>query len=118
MWNIPPQAGSCPYKLLFRSSLFVTDAPVRDAKRSRTMDQEINQPIEVMAVFEKGRMLPVRFRWNGRVVRIVHVTARWRTNEGRFRKKHYSVIDQNSEFFQLTYKERTSEWFLNKIWVE
>jgi hypothetical protein len=104
MWNIPPQAGSCPYKLLFRSSLFVTDAPVRDAKRSRTMDQEINQPIEVMAVFEKGRMLPVRFRWNGRVV--------------RFRKKHYSVIDQNSEFFQLTYKERTSEWFLNKIWVE
>jgi hypothetical protein len=40
------------------------------------MDQEINQPIEVMAVFEKGRMLPVRFRWNGRVVKIVHVTAR------------------------------------------
>jgi hypothetical protein len=82
------------------------------------MDQEINQPIEVMAVFEKGRMLPVRFRWNGRVVKIVHVTARWRTNEGRFRKKHYSVMNQNSEFFQLTYKERTSEWFLNKIWVE
>jgi len=87
-------------------------------KRSWPMDQEINQPIEVMAVFEKGRMLPVRFRWNGRVVRIVHITSRWRTNEGRFRKKHYSVMDRNSEFFQLTYKERTSEWFLNKIWVE
>jgi hypothetical protein len=87
-------------------------------KRSLPMDQEINQPIEVMAVFEKGKMLPVRFRWNGRVVKIVHITARWRTNEGRFRKKHYSVMNQNSEFFQLTYKERTSEWFLNRIWVE
>ena len=82
------------------------------------MDQEINQPIEVMAVFEKGRMIPVRFRWNGRVIKIIHITSRWRTNEGRFRKKHYSVMNQNSEFFQLTYKERTSEWFLNKIWVE
>jgi hypothetical protein len=82
------------------------------------MDQEINQPIEVMVVFEKGRMIPVRFRWNGRVIKIAKITGWWRTNEGKFRIRHYAVIDQNSQFCQLSYKERTAEWFLNKIWVE
>jgi len=82
------------------------------------MDQEINQPIEVMVVFEKGRMIPVRFRWNGRVIKIAKITGWWRTNEGKFRIRHFAVMDQNSQFFQLTYKERTAEWFLNKIWVE
>jgi len=82
------------------------------------MDQEINQPVEVMVVFEKGRMIPVRFRWNGRVIKIAKLTGWWRTNEGKFRIKHFAVIDQNSQFFQLTYKERTAEWFLSKVWVE
>jgi len=79
---------------------------------------EINQPIEVMVVFQKGRMVPVRFRWNGRVIKIAKLTGWWRTNEGKFRIRHFAVMDQNSQFFQLTYKERTAEWFLSKIWVE
>jgi hypothetical protein len=82
------------------------------------MDQEINQPIEVMVVFQKGRMVPVRFRWNGRVIKIARVTGWWRSNEGKFRIRHYAVIDADSQFCQLSYKERTAEWFLNRIWVE
>lgn len=82
------------------------------------MDQEINQPIEVMVVFQKGRMIPVRFRWNGRVIKIAKITGWWRTDEGKFRIRHFAVIDKSSQFFQLSYKERTAEWFLSKIWVE
>ena len=82
------------------------------------MDQEINQPIEVMVVFQKGRMVPLRFRWNGRVIKIAKITGWWRTNEGEYRIRHYAVIDEDSQFCQLSYKERTAEWFLNKIWVE
>lgn len=82
------------------------------------MDQEINQPIEVMVVFQKGRMIPVRFRWNGRVIKIAKITGWWRTDEGKFRIRHFAVIDKSSQFFQLSYKERTAEWFLSKVWVE
>ena len=32
--------------------------------------------------------------------------------------EYVMVIDHNSQFFQLTYWERTAEWFLSKIWVE
>jgi hypothetical protein len=82
------------------------------------MDQEIDQPIEVIAVFQKGRMVPVRFRWNGRVIKIARVTGWWKSNEGEFKIKHFAVIDKNSQFCQLSYWERTGEWFLDKIWME
>jgi hypothetical protein len=82
------------------------------------MDQEINQPIEVMAVFQKGRMVPLRFKWNGRVIKIAKVTGWWRASQGKFRIRHFAVIDENSQFCQISYRERTAEWFLNKIWVE
>ena len=82
------------------------------------MDQEINQPIEVVVIFQRGRMVPVRFRWNGRMIKIKKITGWWRTNQGEFRIRHYTVIDENSQFCQLSYRERTAEWFLNKIWVE
>lgn len=82
------------------------------------MDQEINQPIEVVVIFQRGRMVPVRFRWNGRMIKIAKITGWWRTNQGEFRIRHYTVIDENSQFCQLSYKERTAEWFLNKIWVD
>lgn len=82
------------------------------------MDQEIDQPIDVIAVFQKGRMVPVRFRWNGRVIKIARVTGWWKSNEGKFKIKHFAVIDKNSQFCQLSYWERTGEWFLDKIWME
>jgi hypothetical protein len=75
------------------------------------MDQEIDQPIDVIAVFQKGRMVPVRFRWDGRVIKIARVTGRWKTSEGKFKIRHFAVIDKNSQFCQLSYRERTGEWF-------
>ncbi len=82
------------------------------------MDQEIDQSIEVVAVFQNGRMIPVRFRWNGRVIKIGRVTGQWKTSQGRYRIKHYAVIDRDCQFYQLSYEERTGEWVLNKVWGE
>jgi hypothetical protein len=82
------------------------------------MDQEIDQPIDVIAAFQEGEMIPVRFRWNGRVIKIARVTGRWKTDEGRFRIKRFAVIDGNLQFCRLSYRERTGEWFPDKIWME
>ena len=82
------------------------------------MDQEIDQPIDVIVVFQKGRMVPVRFRWNGRVIKIARVTGRWKTSQGKSQIRHFAVLDKDSQFCQLSYRERTGEWFLDKIWME
>jgi hypothetical protein len=81
------------------------------------MDQEIDQPIDVIALFQEGKIIPVRLRWNERVIKIVRVTGTWKTSKGRSTIRHFAVVDKDSQFCQLSYRERTSEWFLDKIWM-
>ncbi len=83
-----------------------------------TMYQDMDEQIEVVAVFESHKMKPARFRWNGRVYKISEVTGDWKTNIGAYKVHHFAVVDTSSNFFQLTYDERQTSWMISKIWVE
>ena len=39
------------------------------------MFETLNDSVDVLAVFEGGRLRPLRFRWKGRVIRIGRVTG-------------------------------------------
>jgi hypothetical protein len=82
------------------------------------MYQDMDEPIEVVALFEQHRMRPVRFRWNGRVYKVSEVTGDWKTDIGAYKVHHYAVVDNSSNFFQLSYDERQNSWIISKIWVE
>jgi hypothetical protein len=82
------------------------------------MYQEIEEPIDVIALFEKGRMRPVRFRWKERVYRIAKVTGDWQSEVGRYRLRHFAVIDEASNFFELSFDQYDSVWSLAKVSAE
>jgi hypothetical protein len=82
------------------------------------MYQDMDEPIEVVALFERHKMRPVRFRWSGRTYKISEVTGDWKTDIGAYKVHHYAVVDSSSNFFQLTYDERQTSWVISKIWVE
>lgn len=82
------------------------------------MYQDMDEPVEVVALFQKGKMEPSRFRWNGKVYKISEVTGDWKTDVGSYRVRHFAVVDKSSNFFQLSYDERKTRWVISKIWVE
>jgi hypothetical protein len=82
------------------------------------MYQEMDEPIEVVVLFQNNRMKPSRFRWNGRVYHVSEVTGDWKTDVGAYRVRHFAVVDDSSNFFQLSYDERKTCWVISKIWVE
>jgi hypothetical protein len=82
------------------------------------MYQDIEEPIDVIVIFENGTMKPLRFRWNGRAVKVHRITGTWKADVGQNRIRYFAVLDNASNFFQLAYDERNSLWILNKIWVE
>jgi uncharacterized protein DUF6504 len=84
----------------------------------KAMYQDMDEPIEVVVLFEARKMNPVRFRWNGRVYKISEVTGDWKTDVGAYKVHHYAVVDNSSNFFQLTFDERQTSWIISKIWVE
>jgi hypothetical protein len=82
------------------------------------MYQEMDEPIEVVALFQNNKIKPSRFRWKDRVYKISEVTGDWKTDVGAYRIRHFAVVDNSSNFFQLSYDERKTSWVISKIWVE
>ncbi|MCH9031727.1 MAG: hypothetical protein IIB00_05650 [candidate division Zixibacteria bacterium] len=95
------------------------------------MYQRLDDPIDVVVVFERNRgaqslgsgtrpsgLRPIRFRWKGSSFHIKEITGRWQTRVGTERKLHFSTLDQNSNFFQLSYDLSRSSWHLTKIYLD
>ncbi len=82
------------------------------------MYQDLDEPVDVIATFEKGAIKPLRIRWKGRVHKIARVTGTWRSHKGEDRERHFACVDADDNVFQLTYNDRRTDWVIDKIWVE
>ena len=78
------------------------------------MIESIQEPIEVLARFERGKLLPFRFRWNQSVFRIAKVTGAWEDREGQHRRLHFSVLTDNGDYFELRFHSGDFTWILSK----
>ena len=82
------------------------------------MLEVLNQPVEVLSWFAEGRVRPLRFRWRGKVVRVRRVTGEWSRQEGVGRVLYFSVLAENSDYFELAYDLDRSSWRICRIWLE
>ena len=78
------------------------------------MIESIQEPIEVLARFERGKLLPFRFRWNQSVFRIAKVTGAWEDREGQHLRLHFSVLTDNDDYFELRFHSGDFTWILSK----
>lgn len=82
------------------------------------MYQDLEEDIEVVALFERNSVKPCRFRWRGKVYKVARVTGDWESRLGEGRLRHFAVIDSAANCFQLCYDERHCTWQVAKVWVE
>jgi hypothetical protein len=73
------------------------------------MTIEIDEPINVGAVFSKGAVKPVWFSWKGRQIRIHEVAFTWKTHEGNSNVLHFSVTDGQG-LYEVAYNMSTMGW--------
>ena len=77
------------------------------------MITEINDPIEVGAVFRKGSLEPVWFVWRGRKYPVQRVTFRWKGRSGESWLHSFSVFD-GTNTFELIYDSKLLRWRLGR----
>jgi len=82
------------------------------------MYQDFDVSIDVMALYEKGTLRPLRFCWKGRSFRIARVTGTWKAPQGDMWTRHFSVVDARGNVFFLAYDERRTRWTISKLWME
>lgn len=81
------------------------------------MIESIEEPVEVLARFDRGAMAPFRFRWNQTVFRIAKVTGNWEDREGQYRRCHFAVLTDTNDYFELRFHLKDFVWVLSKTSV-
>ena len=82
------------------------------------MFESLNDPVDVLTAFVDGAMHPIRFRWQGRVVRVRKVTGQWNRREGQAVLRYFAVQGPKVESYELCYDARGPRWTLNRAWRE
>ena len=82
------------------------------------MLEVINYPIDVLGFFSEGKIRPLRFRWRGGVVRVRRVTGEWIRREGVGRVHYFSLLAENSDYFELAYDIAQNRWRICRVWIE
>ena len=55
------------------------------------MFESLNDPVDVLTAFVHGSMRPIRFRWQGRVIRVRKITGQWARREGQAQLRYFAV---------------------------
>ena len=81
------------------------------------MITEINEAIEVGAVFRRAGLRPVWFVWRGRKYSVEQVTYRWKERRGEAWLHSFSVFD-GLHTFELNYDSKLLQWRIGRVSAE
>ena len=81
------------------------------------MFESLRDPIDVIGAFMDGRVQPLRFRWQGRVVRVRKVTGQWTRRVGQTLLRYFADQGPGGESYELCYDPRGPSWILARAWT-
>lgn len=81
------------------------------------MFTQINEDIEVIAVFKQGVATPARFSWHGREYRVEKVNLRYSRFEGRG-KVYYFAVSDSINYFKLRFDTDKMHWSLIESYTD
>jgi hypothetical protein len=84
--------------------------------RTGLMDDVIDEPILVGAVFSNG-IKPVWFMWNNKKHTVKEVTYRWKDRIGEAVVHHFSVVSDTGTIYEITFNSKTLDWRLRNVEV-
>jgi hypothetical protein len=84
---------------------------------SADMFVDVDETVEVVAVFKKDRALPVLLRWGGREYKIKSIDFVHKTHEGETLIHRFAVSD-SSNSFKLSFNTASLRWNLEQVYLE
>lgn len=81
------------------------------------MLEEINEKIQVLALFQDQKLKPFKFMWNNREIRIQKINLNYTTWEGRS-KIYYFAVSDGSNYYKLRFDADQLTWTLIETYVD
>ena len=73
------------------------------------------ESIDVISVFHKKTVRPVKFKYAGRVHVVSKILYTWMTREGSFPVHNFSVLTEDGERFALSLNTYTMDWTISCV---
>lgn len=80
--------------------------------------EDINEAVQVIALFDTKRVRPLRFFWRDRAYHINFVNAAWDDKEGNDKVVYFSVSTKESSTFELIYNTGGFLWKIGRVVVD
>jgi len=80
--------------------------------------EELFEAVEVITYFREGRIIPLKFRWNGRVYVIKNVHGQWKENHGSNWQYHFSIQCDGTDSYELLFDTGDFSWQLARVCLE
>ena len=80
--------------------------------------QDIFETVEVITLFKGGKIKPLRFKWNGRIYKINQIHGHWTSPQGYNKQYHFSLITDNSDYFEIIFDTSNFEWQIARVCLE
>jgi len=82
------------------------------------MVTQVEEPVDVSAVFRSGKMRPMVFIWRNRNYKIHRVLGSYRSMKGRYLEIYYSVMSETPEVYELRFSTDGMSWSLVRVHSE
>ena len=79
--------------------------------------ERVNEPVEVLAAFRRGRLDPLVLKWKGKDECITKVNLMHTEREGREQIHYFSVTGIGASY-RLAYRPLAFQWVLEEMWLE
>ncbi len=80
--------------------------------------EDLFESIDVITYFRNGKLIPLKFRWNGRIYKVKQVNGSWKENQGYGRQYHFSVQADGSDCFELLFDTSDFSWQLARVCLD
>ena len=81
------------------------------------MYQQINEPIQVISKFTEGKILPLKFLWQGREFFVQKINLTYHHFECRA-KIYYFAVSDSANYFKLQFDSNSLNWTLLESYVD
>ncbi len=78
-------------------------------------DTELLDPIEVIALFRRGNVEPIKFRWRERVYRVFKVNGTWKEKDGSSVNLYFSVHCDGPEVYEISFNNESQAWRIERL---
>lgn len=78
---------------------------------------DVDEPVEVVAVFKGPMVFPQAIKWNGKVYKVEKVNMRHEIMDGSTLMHIFSVSDKTN-FFKLAFNTKNLHWRLEQVYSD